>query len=299
MNFKIIISLSIIFSISLQISCSSKNTKDPSKSGNNIISIDTLKQITGITDTTVFMKYDSSFVVKTIVKYPDPHVIIKGNILMLHGWNHPSTEWCNKTSFCNKALEEGYVLIMPDYEKSNYTLAVYPETINDYKKYPTLTWIINYHIPSIQEQLHLLEEGQNNYLAGISTGARGATLLAYHMPVIFKGVASLSGDFDITGMPDEFLYYSFLGHYNNFSDRWRKECFAFDCKNYNVPTYIGHGEKDKMSPVLQSKNMYDSIKKYNPEIPVIGNFPLNEEHTYDYWKSETDNILTFFNKLSI
>lgn len=246
-------------------------------------------------DTILAQKYDCCFIVSTIIRYPEKDIKIKGTILMLHGWNLPAIEWCEKTTFCEKALKQGYVLIIPDYNKSNYALEIYPQTRADYQKYPTLTWILETQIPIIQETLGLLKPGQNNLVAGISTGARGATLLAYYRCELFNGAASLSGDFDITAMQDEFLYYAFFGQYQDFPDRWKKECFAYDCQNYLVPLYIGHGVADKVSPVNQSKAMYDSIKKYQPKLKLIGNFPQVAGHNYDYWESETDNVLEFFN----
>lgn len=246
-------------------------------------------------DTIISHKYDCCFIVTTIVKYPEKDTKIKGTILMLHGWNLDANEWCEKTTFCENALKQGYVLIIPDYKKSNYALEIYPQTRADYQKYPTLTWILETQIPNIQETLSLLKPGQNNLVAGISTGARGATLLAYYRCELFNGAASLSGDFDITAMQDEFLYYAFFGQYKDFPDRWEKECFAYDCRNYVVPLYIGHGVADKVSPVNQSKAMYDSIKKYQPNLKLTANFPEVAGHNYDYWESETDNILNFFN----
>lgn len=249
-------------------------------------------------DTTLTLKYDCCFYVTTEIFYPPDSQQIKGSIFMLHGWNLPALEWCEKTDFCSKALDKGYVLIIPNYSKSNYALEIYPETRPDYIKYPTLTWIMEIHIPYLQEVMDLLLVGQNTHVAGISTGARGATLLGYYMPQIFKSVASLSGDFDITSMQNEYLYYAFFGQYKNFPERWKKECFAYDVKNYKLPTYIGHGKADKVSPVEQSMAMYDSIVKNHPDLKVIGNFPENAQHNYDYWKSETDNILKFFDECS-
>ncbi len=150
------------------------------------------------------------------------------------------------------------------------------------------------HIPSLQETFGILLPNQNNNVAGISTGGRGATLMAYYKPDVFKNCASLSGDFDITMMQDEFLYKAFMGNYTNYTDRWKEECFAYDCENYLVPTYIGHGQVDNVSPVIQSTMMYDSIKAHHPELKLIGNFPEFSSHNYDYWESETDAVLDFF-----
>lgn len=277
-------------------SCTNSNSSNSNNKENNQKTVvsDSSSYIPVGKDTVIIFDYDPDFKVKTVITYPKPEVKICGVILMLHGWNLPAAEWCQKTSFCTKALEQGYVLIIPDYNKSNYSLEVYPETRSEYRKYPTLTWMMDIQIPEIQKTIGLLKPGQNNLVAGISTGARGATLLAYYKPDIFKAAASLSGDFDIMKMQDEFLYKAFFGNYSEFADRWGKECFANHCNNYKVPTYIGHGEADKVSPVQQSKMMYDSIAKNNPNLLIRGNFPPGAEHNYNYWESETDAILDFF-----
>lgn len=259
-----------------------------------IVVEDTIPEIVRMRDTITFHKYDCCFVVTTEIKYPNEDKEIVGSILLLHGWNLPADEWCQKTSFCQKALEKGYVLIIPDYKKSNYCLEMYPQTIADYQKYPTITWMMETQIANLQETFGLLLPGQNNNVAGISTGGRGATLFAYYMPEIFKNATSLSGDFDITKMTDEYLYYSFLGHYADFPQRWEQECFAYDCRNYIVPTYIGHGKADNVSPVEQSIMMFDSIKTHHPNLKLIGHFPDYAAHNYDYWESETDAVLDFF-----
>jgi putative tributyrin esterase len=284
-----------IFCISLA-SCGNGKSNNI-KNNIQVLDKDTIINIPIGRDTVLIFDYDTNFKVETSIFYPQPETKPIGIILMLHGWNLPADEWCEKTSFCEKALKQGYVLIVPDYNKSNYSLAVYPETREEYRKYPTLTWMIDTQIPAIQKMTGLLKPGQNNLVAGISTGARGATLLAYYKPDLFKAAASLSGDFDITKMQTEFLYKAFFGNYENFAERWKKECFAFECKNYSVPTYIGHGESDNVSPVEQSKMMYDSIQLNNPELKITGNFPAGKGHNYDYWESETDNILDFFGNI--
>lgn len=293
MKFKSLTTIIISIFLTIFFSCKNKTTIEENKK-DIVESVDTISKISRMNDTTIFHKYDCCFVVTTMIKYPDPETEIIGTILLLHGWNLPADEWCKKTTFCDKALSKGYVLVIPHYNKSNYCLEMYPQTSADYQKYPTITWMLDTQIPSIQEAFGLLLPGQNNNVAGISTGGRGATLMAYYKPDIFRNAASLSGDFDITKMQDEYLYYSFIGHYTDFPDRWKKECFAYDCKNYTVPTYIGHGKVDHVSPVIQSIMMYDSIKAHHPALKLKGNFPEFADHNYDYWESETNAVLDFF-----
>lgn len=286
----------ILFILTMVFACNSKE-KEKFKEKQETSKNQEFVKITHKNDTILSYKYDCCFIVSTKIIYPQKDSVIKGAILLLHGWNLPADEWCEKTSLCEKALNQNYVLIIPDYSKSNYTLEIYPQTIANYKKFPTLTWIMETQIPMIQKSMELLLPGQNTYVAGISTGGRGATLLAYYKPEIFKAVASLSGDFDITKMTDEYLYYSFLGHYKDFPERWEKECFAYDCKNFKTPIYIAHGEADRVSPVEQSKAMYDSIKLHQKNLKIKVHFPKVAGHNYDYWEYETDNILEFFDEV--
>lgn len=247
-------------------------------------------------DTAFTIDYDKNFTVKTKIYYPKNKAKIKASIIMLHGWNLPANQWCDSTDFCEIALERAYVLIIPDFDKTNYCLNSYPETRDDLKKYPTITWIINTYIKYIQDNFNLLKNNQNNFAAGISTGGRGASLLAYYCSNIFNAVASLSGDFDIIAMKNSKFFSYYLGKYELFKDRWEKETFADSCSKYKVPTYIAHGQNDKVAYVQQSISFIDSLKKYQPNLYVKYNIVKNAEHDYKFWKSETTNILNFFDE---
>lgn len=288
--------LLLIFVILISISCGNNTSKDvnvlPLENTADSVVVTIMKNPIIENDTSLMFVFFDSFECNVQVLLPDNK--FSGTILMLHGWNLPAMECCEKTEFCQIALDLGYALIIPNLEKCNYPLELYPETLSQYQKYPTLTWIMDTLILDVNNQTGLLMQGQRNFVVGISTGGRGATLLAFYMPELFNACASLSGDFDITAMQDEFLYQAWFGDYSEFSERWENECFAYRCNQYNVPIYIGHGKKDAVSPVMQSIAMYDSIIKYNPELPIIGNFPDSSAHNYKYWSSESRNVLDFF-----
>lgn len=216
---------------------------------------------------------------------------------MLHGWDCPAEDWCNYTNFCDLALSEGYILIIPELGKSNYITQIYPETYFNLRKYPTLSWITDTMITELQNKYFLFISNQRNFVAGLSTGGRGATLLAYYLPNIIDAVASISGEFDITSQPDYYLYYAYLGKYKDFPERWEKECFAYDCKNYFVPTYIAHGFIDNIAPIKNSTDMYDSLIFYHPNINFKTNFNDTAKHNYNYWNIEGNNIINFFNEI--
>ncbi|MEA1874040.1 MAG: prolyl oligopeptidase family serine peptidase [Bacteroidota bacterium] len=243
-------------------------------------------------DTLIELTNSRGFLTKVAVKLPDTE--IKSCILLLHGWNLPANQWCDSTSFCKKALAQGFALVIPELELCNYPMKIYPECLSKYRKYPDLPWIMDTLIPEISNKTGLLQAEYPNFVAGISTGGRGATLLAYYMSELFSACASLSGDFDITAMSDEFLYQAWFGEYKQFSERWEFECFAYDVVNFRVPIFIAHGKADMVSPWQQSKAIADSLKIHHPELPIRTHFPDSAAHNYDFWNKQTEGVLEFF-----
>ena len=51
---------------------------------------------------------------KLLLKYLRISTNYKGTILALHGWNLPHLDWCTKTSLCEKAKEQGYIVVLPN-----------------------------------------------------------------------------------------------------------------------------------------------------------------------------------------
>ena len=217
-----------------------------------------------------------------------------GTIVILPGWNLPVLDWCTKTTLCQKALEQGYILIMPEMAKSVYSYELYPETRNDWRKYATRQWFIDTLIPYFQKQYNLLLPGQKNYLLGLSTGARGVTLLSLDCSSIFVKAAALSGDYDQTQMPNDNLMKGYYGPYDRFKNRWTgKDNVVYRFKELNIPIYLGHGKSDQVVPCQQTVQLADSLKKYKPNL-VILHLDENAGHTYPYWDSEVDRVLAFF-----
>ncbi len=282
----------IILCVLVLYSCGSKKQKETPVSNDKISTEDSSKEIPLAKDTIVFFSFAEENDISCRILYPEEKA--DASVLVLHGWNLPADEICKKTSFCEKAKAANYVVILPDFGKTNYSWEVYPQTIDAYVKYPTLEWMIKVFIPSLQKELQLLKEEQINFVYGISTGGRGASLFAYHLPEIFDAAASLSGDFDIRDFTNAYIYYSYFGQYEEFPERWEKQAFVNDCENYTVPTYIGHGKQDMTVDVMQSKKMFDSIKKHQTKLEIRCNFPEEGKHDYTYWESETEHILDFF-----
>jgi hypothetical protein len=248
-------------------------------------------------DTIFSLSFRNVFTVKVILKYPKKS---NGkNILMLHGYNLPPLQWCEKTTFCQQALDSGYTLIIPDFLKTTYQYKFYKETIAKYKIYPTRGWMLDTLIPHIQKNFHLLLPDTTSFVAGISTGGRGAVLLGADRPAIFRALASLSGDFDQTKMAGEPIYTGYYGPYNKFKDRWTNEDNPMQMIDaWSVPCFLAHGIIDKVSPSTQTIMFSKTLNNRKSKVKQQTFFPSDNGHDYIFWSKCTNPMLSFFYTLS-
>jgi len=265
---------------------------------NPVFSITTLcdgqeqRKVSRMSDTTILLNNGENEVT-VYLKTPKTKVI-EGTIVVLPGWNLSVLDWYSKTTLCQKALEQGYVLIMPEMGKSVYAYELYPETRKDWLKYPTRHWFMDTLIPYFQTHFKLLLPGEKNFVLGLSTGARGVALLCLDCPKIFKKGAGLSGDYDQTQMPHDNLMNGYYGPFTSYRDRWTgRDNIVYRFKELKIPIYLGHGKDDKVVPCQQTIQFADSLKKYKPQLVTLH---LDEKagHMYSYWDSEVDNVLRFF-----
>jgi len=221
-----------------------------------------------------------------------PEGDINADILVLPGWNFPKEKICNESDFCTKALENGYRLILPEMMKSVYAAKYYPETRPDYRKNLTLSWVTDTLIKTLQTDYGVFK-GENNYLHGISTGARGAALVHLNTGNLFTKVVLLSGDYNNDWLCDDNLMKNTMGSYEQFKDRWQQENNPMSqCKTWTADLYIAHGTKDDIVEIRQSKEFAARIEALKT-IKLIQHYP-DAKHDFVFWGGETEEILKFF-----
>jgi S-formylglutathione hydrolase FrmB len=242
--------------------------------------------------------FDTSIIVSnTRIDLLFPANNIEGTILVLPGWNFKCDDICKKSNFCQLAKKMGFVLILPDMLKSIYASQLYPETRKDWLSYPTLPWITDTLIQYIRLHYKLLLQEQNNYLFGISTGARGVAMVALYTDTIFKAGAGLSGDYNQLELPEDNLIKGFYGTFKQFPERWsghdnpRKNAFRL-----KIPLYLAHGKSDNIVPFTQTLDFYNTISKQNPELGHTIDLNDTAGHNYSFWQSEYLNAINFFEK---
>ena len=237
---------------------------------------------------------DTTFKINsTLVTIYFPSLPSKGSILMLPGWNFSRTKTCENSSFCKKALAQGYTLICPEMGKSLYASAIFTQTRKDWAIYPQLKFIVDTLLPSCQNRFKLLKNGDSNFVYGISTGARGGALVMENTNGIFISGALLSGDYDQTITLNDNLINGYYGSYKDFKDRWEGVDNPYkNSDKLKTPLFIGHGKNDKIVAFIQSEKFANALKKKGLKINFI--CPQNSGHDFEFWESQTDAILKFF-----
>ena len=222
--------------------------------------------------------------------------LLCGDILVLPGWNFKRNLWCDSTDFCIKALKKGYRLIMPEMGKSIYSSSFFAETRKDWRKYPNLIWVTDTLIPYLRLKFGVFQT-KNNYLLGLSTGARGSILVGIKTDTLFKKAACLSGDYNQLKMPKDNLITGYYGNYSQFKSRWEKiDNPLMQFKKIKFDIYLGHGINDKVVNYKQTIELYDSLKKNKNDLNVFLSTPNKKGHNFSYWRSEIDTILKFYER---
>ncbi len=288
----------LLISFLLFSACTGSSKESKSNYISNVSSskklIDTLKSdIKFLKDTVYFLPIKKdSLRVKILV--PDK---IKGYLLFLHGWNLPADEICDKTVFCQSFLDSGYVLIFPDFGKTTYQWENYPQTKKSYLKYPTRRWISDTFIVHLQKEFELLIPGKRNFVFGVSTGGRGASLLALEKPEIFLAAACISADFDHAALKDEPINNGFYGSIKLYPDRWTgKDNIHNRAAEFQSGLFLAHGQKDKVCPVSQTINFDTELTRIHSKIKVKTAIDPLGDHTYVWWGKQIMPVMQFFNQ---
>lgn len=231
--------------------------------------------------------------VETTFRFPPKP---RASLLLLPGWNFSRTNWCDSTDFCDRAFALGFVLILPEARKSIYARTVYPETRADWREEITRRWFLESLFPHARDSFGLLREGENNFIAGISTGGRGAVVLCQEAPNLFKACAALSGDFAPLLMPKDNLLNGFLGPMKKYPERWAAESPVENAGLLKTDVYLAHGGQDKIVPVEQTRALLDALKRAGHSGKVRMEVAPQAGHDYAFWDAQTESLLGFFSE---
>lgn len=244
------------------------------------------------------INHDTSIRVNNLefyIQVPKKDIAVKGDLLLLPGWDFSNTKWCDSTDVCKTALQKGYRVIAPQMGRCVYATRYYIQTRDDFRKFTTL--------PQLDSALEWLKTNggffsQKNLVLGLSTGARGVALLCERKPGWFYAAAALSGDYNQTTMPNDNLMRLTYGPFSLNKKLWTEtDNPQTDAGKLKTPIYLGHGMKDKVVPFGQTKDFAGVLQKKNPDTSaIVLNLNKNAGHNFGYWRSELPAIWQFFEK---
>ena len=217
-------------------------------------------------------------------------------LLVLPGWNYGRHRWLTETTLKEEAKKRRFRLILPEMGRSIYATRFYPESSMESRKEKTGKWMTDTFIPAIQKKYNVLVPSGRNFVMGLSTGGRGAVYCLWKLPDVFLAAASLSGDYDQTRIPKDFLMNAVYGSYEKNKERWMKEDnLYYIADTIKRPVYLAHGDADKVVPFNQSTAFYSKIKKTNSKVKI--HFVNGAGHDFKFWSSEIVPMMNFFEEV--
>lgn len=260
-------------------------------------------------------------------------------LLLLPGWNFSDTQWCTRTRVCDEATKRGYDVMLVEMGKSVYMDSLYPQMRADYRLHPTRTWLWDSVLKPLQKRTYFTDQGIPEdptktvngrvlyksmrlpipcFVMGLSTGARGALLLALEHPEAFQGCAGLSGDYNPLLMKNDNLMINCLGKFDDVPWRWRgTNNIEMRVDFFKVPMYLAHGSDDRVVPMKQTESLLLAIERSEackaraafPKVyTAVTHHYLNEKiiqseivvgagHDYIFWNQAGLKALDYFDEL--
>jgi S-formylglutathione hydrolase FrmB len=224
-------------------------------------------------------------------------------LIVLHGYRQQPSDWENGTPITDYADRYDFVLVCPAMGTTLYESKYYPETKNRWAPVPGGEYIVRVLLPFVREQFGLAGERSGTGIFGVSTGARGALLLASQYPKLFGAAAGLSGDYDSASLWNDRLLVSVYGPYGLNSERWEKEVniLELSASLKSTPVFLGHGTNDAIVPPPQTRLLIDRLKELHD---TKGGYELIVEevkskgagHDWRYWGNLVPDVLGFFDR---
>jgi enterochelin esterase-like enzyme len=172
-----------------------------------------------------------------------------------------------------------------------YETRFYPESRNRWATYPGTRWVGEVVLPHLRRSYSVSRDKAKNAIVGLSTGGRGAVLIAQRYPELGR-VVSLSGTYSLMslekGTGEYKIHESIFGDRERFSSRWQvDDCVnpAFKESLAAVTVYLSHGARDRVVPPDQATAMQRFLSSAQAHIDPEGG------HDWVFWNAELARAL--------
>lgn len=222
-------------------------------------------------------------------------------LVVLHGYNQSMRVWEQHTDIERYADRYGFVLVCPNMGKTLYETRFYPETSVKWDGIPGGIFVGKVLIDFMRNTFDLCNSRDKTGIMGLSTGARGALMLAAQYPDSFGAAAGLSGDYDPTIMTNDRLLTSVYGEYSKNTQRWERDASViYSAKKLNdTPVFLAHGGKDFVVYKEQTIILAIKLKQLQNQkggYDIVYRLKAYKMHDWSFWGSMVPEIAEFFNE---
>ena len=239
------------------------------------------------------------------IYFPKSYVPGSGvrTLIVLHGYSQKPGDWESGTPIAAYADRYNFVLVCPAMTTTLYESKYFPETENRWAPVPGGEYIASILLPFVRKHYGLAADRSRTGIFGVSTGGRGALLLAAQHADLFGAATGLSGDYDSATMKRDRILLSVYGSYDLNPERWEDEVnvlkLAVNLKK--TPVFLGHGTNDPIVPPPQTQMLVDRLEglrkaKGGYECVVDREKSRNAGHDWRYWGSLVPDVLKFFDR---
>ena len=224
-------------------------------------------------------------------KFPEPPYKI---LYLLHGLSDDATAWTRHTRIGSYAEERGYIVIMPEVQRSFYSDMKYGSAYFTY---------VTQELPQICEELfNFKHERERTFVAGLSMGGYGAMKCGLTRPDFYAACAGFSGALDAKARMEKAN-----------SEGWYNEIYAIiekgspwpeSCDLFSLATKMSQLPKEQQLRVLVTCGdkdfLIDDNRKFDKHMQGLPIEYRYKEwpgvHDWKFWEECLPLALDFFEK---
>ena len=241
-------------------------------------------------------------------------------LIALHNTGGDLRDWERNSRIVGYANTYGFAVVCPGMGSTIYETQYFPETVRKWDGIPGGKWVGEVLVGFIRQRFNLATDRKRTGIVGISSGARGAVLVAERYPELFGAAAGLSGYYDSLSMTKSTLLASVYGEHSKFEERWKKEDNIIELAGSlkNTPVFLAHGMDDGTYNYEQSRFLavrllmlrnthLESVRgsvKDEAALEAIARstYPFEmvlmrrEFHNWPFWNYVTPKMMDFLNR---
>lgn len=217
-------------------------------------------------------------------------------VIALHGWGHSPELMRDRGELGRWADRYGLVVAVPAMGSTVYESALWPESREPWAQVPGAPFVAEVLLPWLRRRYAVAGDRAHTAVIGISTGGRGALVLAERWPGEVAFAGSLSGTFDLDrldpGRGEYRIHAAVFGPRAEHPERWAAEDVDTPARLAGlaeVAIYAAHGAADRVVPRDQLDALRSALEG-RPHGPATFALVPGEGHTWRFWNGQGEAL---------